>query len=73
MTHTHATYNEAVHAALHLLADDMGYEIPAHADIAQERTCLRALMNMRSPSPCPTATVRRRGSCSTPNGSDVEP
>lgn len=28
MTHTHTTYHEAVHAALHLLADDMGYEIP---------------------------------------------
>lgn len=35
MTHTHTTYHEAVHAALHLLADDMGYEIPTHADIAQ--------------------------------------
>ncbi len=42
----HSSYNEAVHAALHLLADDMGYVIPAPAEIAQERTCLRALMNM---------------------------
>lgn len=61
MTHTHATYNEAVHAALHLLADDMGYEIPAHADIAQERTCLRALMNMRSPSPLPDGYLEAEG------------
>ena len=53
MTHTHTTYHEAVHAALHLLADDMGYEIPTHADIAQERTYLRALMNMRDPAPLP--------------------
>ena len=53
MTHTYATYNEAVHAALHLLADDMGYEIPAHADTAQERAYLRALMNMRDPAPLP--------------------
>lgn len=61
MTHTHATYNEAVHAALHLLADDMGYEIPTHADIAQERTCLRALMNMRSPSPLPDGYLEAEG------------
>ena len=53
MTHTHTTYHEAVHAALHLLADDMGYQIPTHADIAQERTYLRALMNMRDPAPLP--------------------
>lgn len=53
MTHTLTTYHEAVHAALHLLADDMGYEIPTHADTAQERTYLRALMNMRDPAPLP--------------------
>ena len=53
MTHTHTTYHEAVHAALHLLADDMGYEIPTHADIAQERAYLRALMNLRDPAPLP--------------------
>lgn len=53
MTHTHATYNESVHSALHLLADDMGYEIPSHADTAQERAYLRALMNMRDPAPLP--------------------
>ena len=53
MTHTHATYNESVHSALHLLADDMGYEIPTHADPAQERAYLRALMNMRDPAPLP--------------------
>ena len=28
MTHAHTTYNEAVHTALHILAEDMGYEIP---------------------------------------------
>ena len=28
MTHTLTTYNEAVHTALHILATDMGYEIP---------------------------------------------
>ena len=53
MTHTHTTYHEAVHTALHLLADDVGYEIPTHADIAQERTYLRALMNLRDPAPLP--------------------
>ena len=53
MTHTHATYNESVHSALHLLADDMGYEIPSHTDTAQERAYLRALMNMRDPAPLP--------------------
>ena len=52
MTHALTTYHEAVHAALHLLADDMGYEIPA-SDTSQERTYLRALMNMRDPAPLP--------------------
>lgn len=28
MTHTHTTYHEAVHAALHLLADDMATRFP---------------------------------------------
>ncbi|WP_315299560.1 protein-ADP-ribose hydrolase [uncultured Actinomyces sp.] len=53
MTHALTTYHEAVHAALHLLADDMGYEIPRHADTLQKRTYLRALMNMRGPAPLP--------------------
>ena len=58
---------------MHLLADDMGYEIPTHADIAQERTYLRALMNMRDPVPCLMATVRLKRLFSTPNESDAEP
>ena len=53
MTHTLTTYHEAVHTALHVLATDMGYEIPTHADIAQERAYLRALMNLRDPAPLP--------------------
>ena len=52
MTHTHTTYNKAVHAALQLLADDMGYEIPP-SNTSQERAYLRALMNMRDPAPLP--------------------
>ena len=52
MTHTLSTYSDAVHAALHLLADDMGYEIPP-SDTSQERAYLRALMNLRDPAPLP--------------------
>ncbi|WP_314805107.1 macro domain-containing protein [Actinomyces bouchesdurhonensis] len=52
MTHTLTTYNEAVHTALHILATDMGYEIPP-SDTSQERAYLRALMNIRGPAPLP--------------------
>ena len=52
MTHTLTTYNEAVHTALHILATDMGYEIPP-SDTSQERAYLRALMNLRDPAPLP--------------------
>ena len=34
MTHTLTTYNEAVHTALHILATDMGYEIPPLGHVA---------------------------------------
>ena len=52
MTHTLSTHSDAVHAALHLLADDMGCEIPP-SDTSQERAYLRALMNLRDPAPLP--------------------
>ena len=39
MTHALTTYHEAVHAALHLLADDMGYEIPPRTRRRSAHTC----------------------------------
>lgn len=42
MTHTHTTYNKAVHAALQLLADDMGYEIPPLEHFAGTRIPARS-------------------------------
>ena len=52
MTHTLSTYSDAVHTALHMLAEDMGYKIPP-SDTSQERAYLRALMNLRDPAPLP--------------------
>ena len=51
MTHTLTTYNEAVHTALHILATDMGYEIPPLGHVAGARLSARPHEHARSRSP----------------------
>ena len=51
MTHTLSTHSDAVHAALHLLADDMGCEIPPLGHLTGTHLSARPHQSAGSRSP----------------------